>query len=107
VKRLVHRRQLLKQAQIAEQFGVTRRTLERWRANGKGPPFVKLDGRIRYDADAVDAYLDACVLDGTDALVLDPPIPECIDRVGVGREQHTLDKDDRCVFCDRVYEPAA
>jgi hypothetical protein len=30
-----------------------------------------------------------------------PPIPICIDPVGVGRDRHDWDKDGVCVFCDR------
>jgi hypothetical protein len=35
---------------------LSRRTLERWRAAGTGPAWVKLNGRIRYRAEDIEAF---------------------------------------------------
>jgi phage terminase Nu1 subunit (DNA packaging protein) len=40
---------------------VSERTLEGWRRRGIGPPFLKLEGVVLYDLDAVDRWLAAHV----------------------------------------------
>jgi len=37
-------------------MGVSARTLERWRTAGTGPLWMKLNGRIRYRIEDVDAF---------------------------------------------------
>ncbi|MDZ4842918.1 MAG: helix-turn-helix domain-containing protein [Hyphomicrobium aestuarii] len=37
--------------------GATEKTLANWRCYGKGPPFYKIGGRIRYAAADLDAWL--------------------------------------------------
>lgn len=54
------RRVLLKPAAVADQLGVTTKTLARWRVSGKGPRFVKMkSGGIRYDQADIDAEIAA------------------------------------------------
>lgn len=43
--------------QTAVLLGVGRKTLEGWRANGRGPKFVKLPGAVRYSRADLDAWL--------------------------------------------------
>jgi len=44
--------------EVAEQLGVARRTLDRWRLTGEGPAFVKLSAQtVRYTADAVSRFV--------------------------------------------------
>ena len=50
---------LLSQRSVAERLGVTERTMERWRAEGCGPPYLKVGRGIRYDEADVAAWLDA------------------------------------------------
>ncbi|HRH79033.1 MAG TPA: DNA-binding protein, partial [Cellvibrionaceae bacterium] len=38
----------LNQAQLAERWGVSESTLERWRTDGIGPVFLKIQGRVLY-----------------------------------------------------------
>ncbi len=38
-------------------LGIARQTLARWRVEGKGPPFVKLGGRVAYRAATLNAWL--------------------------------------------------
>lgn len=40
-------------------YGLKAKTLEAWRARGKGPRFVKAEGRVLYRFADVEAYLDA------------------------------------------------
>ncbi len=50
------------QARLQELLGVSRQTLHRWRATGKGPAVVRLAGErghIRYRQEDVDSWLAA------------------------------------------------
>lgn len=40
--------EFLNQKQLSRRWGVSHRTLERWRREGKGPAFHKLEGRVAY-----------------------------------------------------------
>lgn len=43
--------------ELADQIGVTRRTLERWHAQRTGPPRIKVGKRVFYRADAVRDWM--------------------------------------------------
>lgn len=45
--------------QASHRLGLTHRTLEQWRYLGKGPPFVRIGGAIRYLPAELDAWLNA------------------------------------------------
>lgn len=45
----------LNQGQLAERWGVSEATLERWRSEGIGPVFLKLQGRVAYRIEAYEA----------------------------------------------------
>ena len=48
---------LLKEKQAAERLGVARRTLQRWRISGDGPPFVRIGPRrVAYPETALAAW---------------------------------------------------
>lgn len=51
---------LLTQRDLAKRWGNSGRTLERWRVNGIGPEYLRLNGRVRYRLDAVLAFEEAC-----------------------------------------------
>lgn len=42
-----------------EAKGPSPRTIERWRRLGKGPDFVRLEGRVAYRESAIARWLDA------------------------------------------------
>ncbi len=48
------------QQQLAEFLQVSERTLERWRSEQQGPPFIQLvqDGKVRYRTDDVESWLE-------------------------------------------------
>jgi len=46
----------LNQGQLAERWGVSEATLERWRSEGIGPVFLKLQGRVLYRIEDIEAY---------------------------------------------------
>lgn len=50
---------LLDSREVAVLLKVSESTLSRWRADEKGPPFLKLGGITRYRLDAVEAWLES------------------------------------------------
>ena len=53
-------RKYLDEAALAHRLGVSKRTLQRWRAGGGGPPYVRLGPRrVAYDEAASDAWAAA------------------------------------------------
>lgn len=46
----------LNQYQVSERWGISHRTLERWRWAGVGPRFLKIGGRVMYRQEDIDLY---------------------------------------------------
>ena len=46
----------MNQRQLANRWGVSEATLERWRSEGIGPQFLKLGGRVMYREQDIEAY---------------------------------------------------
>lgn len=46
----------LTQHQLARRWGLSPRTLERWRWIGTGPAFLKIGGRVAYRVEDIDAW---------------------------------------------------
>ena len=44
------------QQQLADRWGVSCASLERWRSVGIGPPFMKIGARVRYRLEDIEAY---------------------------------------------------
>lgn len=57
--------QHLQQRQLADRWGVSEATLERWRSDGIGPVFLKLQGRVLYRLEDIEAYEAACLRKST------------------------------------------
>jgi hypothetical protein len=51
----------LNQRQLADRWGVGEASLERWRSAGIGPVFLKIQGRVLYRVEDVEAYEAACL----------------------------------------------
>ena len=51
---------LLRENEVSTRLGLSVRTLQKWRLEGRGPRFVKLGNAVRYDP----ADLDLFVRDG-------------------------------------------
>jgi predicted site-specific integrase-resolvase len=47
------------EVEVARRWGLSHRTLQRWRSEGKGPLYLKLCGRVLYRAVDVLAWEDA------------------------------------------------
>lgn len=37
---------------------ISLKTLQRWRASGVGPDYIRVGGKIRYTSEAIQRYLD-------------------------------------------------
>ena len=46
----------LNQRQLADRWDLSEASLERWRTEGIGPIFLKLQGRVLYRVEDVEAY---------------------------------------------------
>ena len=46
----------LNQVDLARRWGMSHRTLERWRCRGEGPLFLKIGGRCVYRLEDVEAF---------------------------------------------------
>jgi len=52
-------RRFLRARDVAELIGVNARTIRRWRSEGILPPALEIEGIVRWDRRAVDAWLAA------------------------------------------------
>jgi len=43
--------------EVANMLGISVRTLSQWRWKGRGPAYINVGGNVRYDADAIQAWL--------------------------------------------------
>jgi Helix-turn-helix domain len=46
----------LNQSELAKRWNLSARTLERWRWQRQGPPFLKVGGRVVYRLEDVEGY---------------------------------------------------
>ncbi|SFM13690.1 helix-turn-helix transcriptional regulator [Nitrosomonas communis] len=46
----------LSQGELAERWNISEATLERWRSEGMGPVFLKLQGRVLYRLEDIEAF---------------------------------------------------
>lgn len=50
---------LIRERELAERWKTSRRTLQRWRANGVGPAYILMVGAVRYRLADVLAFEDS------------------------------------------------
>jgi hypothetical protein len=55
----------LNQEQLAQRLGVSQRTLEGWRYRGKGPAYLRLEGRIAYRVIDIERFEIDCLQRGS------------------------------------------
>jgi hypothetical protein len=65
----------LTQHELARRWGLSPRTLERWRWTSQGPRFVKLIGRVVYPIEEVEAFEAARLRCGTSNSASRTPAP--------------------------------
>jgi len=51
------KKRLLSAKDIAEQFGIAKRTLEHWRKIGTGPEYTTVGGRVLYDRVGFEKFI--------------------------------------------------
>lgn len=56
LKELIVNVKHLNQRQLADRWDVSEATLERWRSEGIGPVFLKLQGRVLYRLEDVESF---------------------------------------------------
>jgi hypothetical protein len=56
--------EFLDQKQLARRWGVSPRSVERWRYRGVGPRWTRIEGRIRYRLIDVETYEEARLSSG-------------------------------------------
>ncbi|MGN7613071.1 helix-turn-helix domain-containing protein [Magnetococcales bacterium HHB-1] len=49
----------LNQAQLAKRWSISQRTLENWRWKKRGPPYLKLGGRVVYPLEDIKKFESA------------------------------------------------
>jgi len=59
--------ELITEAQTAEHYKVATWSLQRWRSQGVGPPFVKIGGVVRYRAGTIREYDRSQIFDSATA----------------------------------------
>ncbi len=65
----------LNQKQLAERWGISPKTLERWRWLGQGPKFLKLGGRIAYRLEDIEAFEEQQLRQVTGSAAAASPTP--------------------------------
>jgi len=55
----------INQLELAVRWGISHRTLERWRWTGEGPKFLKVGGRVVYRLSDVEEYEQSIVRSST------------------------------------------
>lgn len=55
----------MNQLELAMRWGISHRTLERWRWTGEGPRFIKLGGRVAYRLCDIEEYEQAMIRSST------------------------------------------
>lgn len=58
-------RRVLNENELAQRWGVSPKTLQRWRSEGRGPRFLKLSKRVGYPLDAVLEFEHSSLHDST------------------------------------------
>ena len=51
-----HERRVLSETELAQRWGVSPKTLQRWRSEGRGPHYYKLSKRVSYPLETVTEY---------------------------------------------------
>ena len=60
------------QRNLANRWGVSEATLERWRTEGIGPKYLKLVGRVVYRLVDIEAYESECLKTSTSQSAASP-----------------------------------
>lgn len=61
--------------ELGKRWGISAKTLQRWRSEGRGPKYMKLSKRVLYPMDEVFAYETDAMYAATSESVFDPASP--------------------------------
>jgi predicted site-specific integrase-resolvase len=64
-------RQVLNETQLAQRWGISAKTLQRWRSEGRGPRYLKLSKRVSYPLEVIAAFERDVMHDSTSERVVD------------------------------------
>ena len=53
---MVDAKEWLTPKQLAQRWKLTEQTLANWRHEGRGPPFIRVANRIRYDLEPIEQH---------------------------------------------------
>ena len=62
----------LNETELAHRWGISPKTLQRWRCEGRGPKYFKLSKRVAYPIDEVLAFEFESLHESTDGVTCDP-----------------------------------
>ena len=54
--RAPNERRVLSEIELANRWGVSSKTLQRWRSEGRGPHYMKLSKRVTYPLEVITEY---------------------------------------------------
>jgi predicted DNA-binding transcriptional regulator AlpA len=49
-------RRVLSETELAQRWGISPKTLQRWRTEGRGPKYLKLSKRVTYPLESITEY---------------------------------------------------
>ena len=55
-------RRVLNENELAQRWGISPKTLQRWRSEGRGPKYLKLSKRVTYPLDAILVFEEGALL---------------------------------------------
>ena len=58
-------RRVLNETELAQRWGVSAKTLQRWRSEGRGPRYLKLSKRVGYPLDVIVEFERSALHDST------------------------------------------
>jgi hypothetical protein len=62
----------LNENELATRWGISPKTLQRWRCEGRGPKYFKLSKRVSYPIDEIMAFEFESLQESTDGVTCDP-----------------------------------
>jgi len=52
------KKRFISEIELAENYGIPRKTLQKWRLFGNGPEFRKFGASVRYDVSRIEAWIE-------------------------------------------------
>jgi predicted DNA-binding transcriptional regulator AlpA len=56
---------LIDERQLEQLYNIRRKTAQRWRLEGRGPRFLKLEGLVRYRLSDIEIWIEQSTVGGT------------------------------------------